>query len=306
VRCEIDQLLVDEFQDTDRVQCEIVSALALEGDAAERPSLFLVGDPKQSVYGWRNADVAAYLRFVERARAPPGAEKHALCVNHRSVPAVLDEVERVIALILREEPGVQPPLSRLSRATGALRSSAPAARSTRSSTGGLNGGMPTRAGSRRRHRRPTVALEARPAADLLRLRSAASVEGVGVLLRSTGDLDRYSRRCATPRFRTRRSRPKLLPAARGARRRGTRLRRARRERSGRGSVTLRSAWWAYRRGVASALGARLPASPRVALDGHADSLARSRHRARRRGGDRGVPGIAALVGWEGSLCMRSR
>ena len=67
VRGEIDQLLVDEFQDTDALQCEILGALALEGRRGARPGLFLVGDPKQSIYGWRNADLAAYEELPSRA-----------------------------------------------------------------------------------------------------------------------------------------------------------------------------------------------------------------------------------------------
>jgi ATP-dependent helicase/nuclease subunit A len=107
LRRDIDQLLVDEFQDTDPLQCALVGALALDGDPAERPGLLLVGDPKQSIYGWRDADLAAYEEFVARALAC-GGELHRLSVNHRSLPAVLAEVERVIAPVMRREAGVQP------------------------------------------------------------------------------------------------------------------------------------------------------------------------------------------------------
>ena len=113
VRRDIDQLLVDEFQDTDALQCEIVAVLALGGDTAARPGLFLVGDPKQSVYGWRNADIGAYMDFVARVLAEPGAVQHGLCVNYRSVPAVLDEVERVIEPAMHFAHGLQPPFERL-------------------------------------------------------------------------------------------------------------------------------------------------------------------------------------------------
>ncbi|HEY8155614.1 MAG TPA: UvrD-helicase domain-containing protein [Myxococcota bacterium] len=96
VRSELDQLLVDEFQDTDPVQCEIVRLLALGDAPGARPGLFLVGDPKQSIYGWRAADLRAYSSLVADALGPDG-EPALLRVNRRSVPAILDEVERVIA-----------------------------------------------------------------------------------------------------------------------------------------------------------------------------------------------------------------
>jgi ATP-dependent helicase/nuclease subunit A len=107
VRSGIDQLLVDEFQDTDRRQCDIIRALALQGDEGERPGLFLVGDPKQSIYGWRNADLAAYDAFISGVIASGGLRER-LSVNYRSVPDVLEEVERVIAPIMEEHAGLQP------------------------------------------------------------------------------------------------------------------------------------------------------------------------------------------------------
>ncbi len=107
-RGRIRQLLVDEFQDTDGVQCDIVRILALEGPADARPGLFLVGDPKQSIYGWRNADLAAYQRFVDDLVAAGGQVMH-LSVNYRSVQPILDEVQRCIEPAMVPEPGVQPP-----------------------------------------------------------------------------------------------------------------------------------------------------------------------------------------------------
>ncbi|MFL6194453.1 MAG: UvrD-helicase domain-containing protein [Thermoanaerobaculia bacterium] len=106
VRRRIDQLLVDEFQDTDRIQCEILRWIALDGDG-ERPGLFLVGDPKQSIYGWRNADLRAYDGFVERVRAM-GGEVMTLSLNFRSVPAILAEVARVVEPVMTARAGVQP------------------------------------------------------------------------------------------------------------------------------------------------------------------------------------------------------
>jgi ATP-dependent exoDNAse (exonuclease V) beta subunit len=140
LRSELDLLLVDEFQDTDVLQCEIVRSLALEGAADERPSLFVVGDPKQSIYGWRNADLAAYDDFL-RAIASAGGERLSLSVNFRSVPAVLEEVERVTAPVMEQEDGVQPRFEALHPSQKGSAGSDPTTRS--------------RSGGRSRPRRPS-------------------------------------------------------------------------------------------------------------------------------------------------------
>ena len=103
-RTRIQQLLVDEFQDTDRWQARLVELLALDGQG---PGLFVVGDPKQSIYGWRSADLAMYEAFKEKVQAV-GGEVLPLVLNFRSVPAVLQEVERVVAPVMVYERGVQP------------------------------------------------------------------------------------------------------------------------------------------------------------------------------------------------------
>jgi ATP-dependent helicase/nuclease subunit A len=106
VRGELDQLLVDEFQDTDALQCEILHALALGTGEARGPALFLVGDPKQSIYGWRNADLRAYEEIRKPLAAAGRVEP--LVVNFRSVPAILAEVARAVGPVMEETPGIQP------------------------------------------------------------------------------------------------------------------------------------------------------------------------------------------------------
>jgi ATP-dependent exoDNAse (exonuclease V) beta subunit len=76
-------VLVDEFQDTNRLQCELVDAL----DAEE---LFFVGDEFQSIYRFRHADVEV---FRERRATSPGVL--ALTRNYRSRPEVLAVVNRL-------------------------------------------------------------------------------------------------------------------------------------------------------------------------------------------------------------------
>ncbi|MGQ9836128.1 MAG: UvrD-helicase domain-containing protein [Thermoanaerobaculaceae bacterium] len=104
-RRRMHQLLVDEFQDTDRWQAKLLEYLALSGE--ERPGLFVVGDPKQSIYAWRSADFAAYEAFARQILAA-GGECLPLVRNFRSVPAILQEVHRLIAPVMRAEQGVQP------------------------------------------------------------------------------------------------------------------------------------------------------------------------------------------------------
>ncbi|RMF74264.1 MAG: ATP-dependent deoxyribonuclease subunit A, partial [Planctomycetota bacterium] len=88
-------IYVDEFQDTDPLQAEIVMLLAADdpaqADAREcRPvpgKLFVVGDPKQSIYRFRRADVAMYARIKAQLVAT-GAEVLYLRTSFRSVPAI--------------------------------------------------------------------------------------------------------------------------------------------------------------------------------------------------------------------------
>ncbi len=94
-------LLVDEFQDTDPVQAEVMMLLASddpdEGDWREctpRPgSLFIVGDPKQSIYRFRRADLVTY-NAVRAIIARSGGKVISLSSNFRSLCPVLDWVNR--------------------------------------------------------------------------------------------------------------------------------------------------------------------------------------------------------------------
>ena len=87
-------LLVDEFQDTDPVQAEVcflIASDAAEGRDWDRVrlrdgALFVVGDPKQSIYRFRRADLGMY-RLVESRIAACGKVVH-LTRNFRSIPAI--------------------------------------------------------------------------------------------------------------------------------------------------------------------------------------------------------------------------
>lgn len=74
-------VLVDEYQDTNSLQCEFVELLT-----GKEGNLMVVGDDAQSIYSWRGADVTNILNFHEHW---PKARSHKIEVNYRSVPEVL-------------------------------------------------------------------------------------------------------------------------------------------------------------------------------------------------------------------------
>src|SRR5262249_43731128 len=101
-------VLVDEFQDTSRAQWELVRQLVKSwgegfGAAADAlpPSIFIVGDRKQSIYGFRDADVAIVdeaAAFIQALR-PDGSPRQAITVSFRSHPAILAFVNELFAEI---------------------------------------------------------------------------------------------------------------------------------------------------------------------------------------------------------------
>ncbi len=111
-------ILVDEFQDTSHPQWDLVSLLVRSwGEGAGlahsgpfQPSIFVVGDPKQSIYGFRDADASildAAGSFLEELRPDePGDVRHAISRSYRSVPGLLAFVNDVCeAMASPREPG---------------------------------------------------------------------------------------------------------------------------------------------------------------------------------------------------------
>jgi len=188
VRASIDQLLVDEFQDTDETQCALLAALGF--GAGPRPTLFVVGDPKQSIYGWRNADLAAYDAFKERIEREGGAVER-LVVSHRSVAKVLDEVARAIGPIMQPRRGLQAQFEGL-EVCERRRSDAGFTDRERAAVEHWIGSEPNAKGeweapeTRVQSEREARAL----ASDLVRLRREHALRfgDVGILLRATTDL----------------------------------------------------------------------------------------------------------------------
>lgn len=111
-----DALYIDEFQDTDPVQGELLLFLAERkgGNAhtwrevkLEPGKLFVVGDPKQSIYRFRGADITAYQLFTELI-LEQGGEKAYLRHNFRSEREIITAVNDICSVVMEEKPAFQP------------------------------------------------------------------------------------------------------------------------------------------------------------------------------------------------------
>jgi len=102
-----DHIFVDEFQDTDPLQCEIVFYLCEQGATAEGwekvdltpGKLTIVGDPKQSIFRFRRADIAMYGRAMELLHGHHALEQR-LQTNFRSRPNLIEVFNRQLAGVL--------------------------------------------------------------------------------------------------------------------------------------------------------------------------------------------------------------
>lgn len=113
---EYQSILLDEFQDTDPEQGEIFLYLSETRESQakdwrdvllERGKLFIVGDPKQSIYRFRGADIAAYDVFIDTL-LKQGAKKYFLQSNFRSSREIVAYANKFGQKAIREEHGIQP------------------------------------------------------------------------------------------------------------------------------------------------------------------------------------------------------
>jgi len=82
-------ILVDEYQDTNKIQADLVDALALD-----HKNVMVVGDDAQSIYSWRGANFQNILEFPKRY---PDTQVFKIEMNYRSVPEILEVANAAIA-----------------------------------------------------------------------------------------------------------------------------------------------------------------------------------------------------------------
>ncbi len=114
---EIRLILIDEFQDTDPLQAELLLYLAEKQEPHAKDweviqlgagKLFIVGDPKQSIYRFRGADIAAYERIGKLLVAQGGLQE-TLEVNYRSQAQIIHVVNAAFTRIIQPVTDVSPP-----------------------------------------------------------------------------------------------------------------------------------------------------------------------------------------------------
>lgn len=102
LRAKVRVGIIDEFQDTSRLQWSIFRTWFLTADELTRkretrPVLFLVGDPKQSIYSFQGADVSTYLEACDHLEREHGAQNLPLQENWRSLPSLIEGYNQVLS-----------------------------------------------------------------------------------------------------------------------------------------------------------------------------------------------------------------
>ncbi|MFN4325026.1 MAG: UvrD-helicase domain-containing protein [Azonexus sp.] len=172
----IRHLLVDEFQDTSPTQVGLLQRLTRGWLPDDGRTLFVVGDPMQSIYRFRKADVGLFLRVRERGIGSIRLEHLRLYRNNRSYPGIVDWVNGAFPAIFPAEDW--PP-------TGAVRYAESAAtKAARADSGVSVHPVIARAGS------DAAGEEARLVLALIRqARQEAPDERIAVLVRARSHLD---------------------------------------------------------------------------------------------------------------------
>ena len=99
VRQQFDHIFVDEFQDTDRTQARILEKLGTDGTGTWVPGkVTVVGDPKQSIYGFRRADPETYRSMTARLIGS-GAEERVIREHYRSEPPLLHAINAIFTAV---------------------------------------------------------------------------------------------------------------------------------------------------------------------------------------------------------------
>ena len=174
----IDHILIDEFQDTSQLQLGIIQQLVSGWSEEEQKTLFMVGDPMQSCYGFRNANVGIYLNVQQNGI--PGLQINSLKLraNFRSNKNIVDWVNLHFSTAF-------PTKSNTSR--GAVPFSYSEAVNSQSSKPRISTELISHENI---HRLEAKQAEAKKVIETIKkIRLSSSCEDIAILVRSRGHLD---------------------------------------------------------------------------------------------------------------------
>lgn len=97
------EIMIDEYQDSNLIQDSLLNAISRE--RIGEPNVFMVGDVKQSIYGFRQAEPKIFLRKYHKYGEDGPYKKISLSKNFRSGEAVINTVNTVFQCIMRKETG---------------------------------------------------------------------------------------------------------------------------------------------------------------------------------------------------------
>ncbi|PJD94047.1 MAG: ATP-dependent DNA helicase [Legionella sp.] len=103
----IHHLLIDEFQDTSILQYELLTRLVQGWQDGDRKTLFIVGDPMQSIYRFRQAEVGLFYRAVHHGLGPVKLIPLELQCNFRSTPTIIHWVNHHFASVFPKHKDIE-------------------------------------------------------------------------------------------------------------------------------------------------------------------------------------------------------
>jgi len=96
---QISHLLVDEYQDTSQLQYRLFSSMVRGWQKDDGRTVFLVGDPMQSIYKFRQADVGLFLKTIDQGLGPVKLNFIQLKMNFRSSPEIIDWINQSFEIL---------------------------------------------------------------------------------------------------------------------------------------------------------------------------------------------------------------
>lgn len=95
--------MIDEFQDTNELQRKIFYKLTSDKDKLDQDNLFIVGDPKQSIYGFRGSDIDVFYETIKDIKSKTKEDPISMNNNYRTSQNVLDFINIIFSSIMGEK-----------------------------------------------------------------------------------------------------------------------------------------------------------------------------------------------------------